>query len=45
VPVEVLVVFDQASVKLSPRAKKALVTGWLKNSQVFIGKDRATVVQ
>jgi hypothetical protein len=39
-----LVSFDMASVNLHPRAQKARLTGWLKNSQAFIGEDRVTVV-
>jgi len=42
---DLVIFFDQASVRLSPYAKKARMTGWLKNSQVFIGEDRVTVVQ
>jgi hypothetical protein len=42
---DLLVFFSQASVKLSPRAKKARMTCWLKNSQVFIGEDWITIVQ
>ncbi len=41
---DLVIFFDQASVRLSPYAKKARMTGWLKNSQVFIGEDRVTVV-
>jgi hypothetical protein len=33
---DLLVFFSQASVKLSPRTGKARMTGWLKNSQVFL---------
>jgi hypothetical protein len=40
---DLLVVFDQANVRLNPQAKAARLTGWLKNSQVFIGADRINV--
>jgi len=37
-----VIVFNMASVRLSPNAKTAHLTGWLKNSQTFIGQDRIT---
>jgi len=42
--VDLLVTFDMAAVKLNSKAKKAHLTGWLKNSQAFIGEDKIRVV-
>jgi hypothetical protein len=42
---DLAVFFDQANVKLPPQAHKAHITGWLKNSQVFVGEDRITIAQ
>ena len=41
---DLVIVFNMANVRLSPNAKKAHLTGWLKSSQPFIGEDRATIV-
>jgi len=40
---DLLVFFDQASVRLNPRARTARLTGWLNNSQLFIGQSRITI--
>jgi predicted DsbA family dithiol-disulfide isomerase len=41
---DLVVSFDMASVRLHPQARKARLTGWLKNSQAFIGEDQITVI-
>jgi len=40
---DLVMVFDQASVKLHSEAKRARLSGWLKNTQLFIGEDRISV--
>jgi predicted DsbA family dithiol-disulfide isomerase len=41
---DLVVVFEMAGVRLNPQAKTARLTGWLKNSQAFIGEDRIEIV-
>jgi len=41
---DLLLEFSTVDVHLSPRATRAHLTGWLKNSQAFIGEDKVTVV-
>jgi hypothetical protein len=41
---DVIAVFDMASMKLPPSAISARVTGWLRNSQLFVGAGAVTVV-
>ena len=41
---DLLLIFDSASLKLTPDARKATLSGWLKNSQAFTGETPATVV-
>ncbi len=43
--IDLVIVFNMASVRLSPNAKTAHLTVWLKSSQAFIGEDRITVVR
>ncbi len=40
---DLLIVFDQAGVRLSAQAKTARLTGWLKNSQAFVGEARISI--
>jgi hypothetical protein len=40
---DLVVVFDMASLRLNPQAKTARLTGWLKNGQAFIGEDKIRV--
>jgi len=40
---DILIFFDQANVRLNPQTRTARLTGWLKNSQAFIGEDRIDV--
>jgi hypothetical protein len=41
---DLVVRFDLEHVRLVPSASVAHVRGWLRNSQVFVGKDRVRVV-
>jgi hypothetical protein len=40
---DLLLVLDMADVRLNPNAEMAQLTGWLKNSQAFIGEDSITI--
>jgi hypothetical protein len=42
---DLVVFFDQGSVRLHPLAKKARLTGWLKSSQAFIGEDQVRIMK
>ena len=41
---DLLATFEMRKMKLHPSATSARLSGWLKNSQVFIGEDAVTVV-
>jgi hypothetical protein len=41
---DLVAVFDMRSLKLHAAAQTGRLSGWLKNSQVFIGEDRISVV-
>jgi len=41
---DLFVTFNMADVKLDPKAKTARLTGWLKNSRVFVGEAQIHVV-
>jgi len=41
---DLVATFDMAAIRLHPSAKKARVTGWLKNSRLIFGEDRIRVV-
>jgi len=41
---DLMIAFDQATVRLDPRTRTGRLTGWLRSSQVFVGEDRVTVV-
>jgi hypothetical protein len=41
---DLVATFEMRKMKLHPSATSARLSGWLKNSQVFIGEDAVTVV-
>jgi len=41
---DLVAVFDMQSVRLRPDATRATLSGWLKNSQLFVGEDAVIVV-
>jgi hypothetical protein len=41
---DLLITFDMRDVKLDAKANSARMTGWLKNSQSFVGEDKIRVV-
>jgi hypothetical protein len=41
---DLLITFDMRDVKLDGKANSARLTGWLKNSQSFVGEDKIHVV-
>jgi len=41
---DLLITFDMRDVKLDAKANSARLTGWLKNSQSFVGEDKIRVV-
>jgi hypothetical protein len=41
---DLLIAFDMRDVKLDAKANSARLTGWLKNSQSFVGEDKIRVV-
>jgi hypothetical protein len=41
---DLIAVFDMTGMKLHSSASSARVTGWLKNSQIFVGTGRIAVL-